>query len=458
MGSLYEELLRLASDLSNKEAGDHFTPREVISLMVSILVSDTPDLHIPGKVFTVYDPACGTGGMLTEAEHHLLTMNPQGKVHLCGEEIALKSHAVCTSDMLIKGQDASRILRKDTLDKDGFPDQRFDYVLANPPYGVDWTESEESVRKEHARGFAGRFGAGLPAKTDGQMLFLQHMVAKAKTAEEGGGRVAVVLNGSPLFSGDAGSGESNVRKWLFENDYVEAIIGLPDQLFYNTGIYTYIWVLSTVKRPEREGLVQLIDARDLFDKMPKSLGNKRNELSPTHVSEIIALYESFVAGPRSKIMRNDEFGYTKVVIDRPLRVRFDLNSETRAAIAVLDAVKKLDDDSRAALLAAVRSDSDFTTTDYSEVGKHIAAWATFPGKVRKNGTRGKDREPTKALRDALAGAMSTIDPDGGVTLLGDGSPKPNVDARDAESGIRLLIDCGSAVNVMIISSKHPRTG
>jgi type I restriction enzyme M protein len=432
MGSLYEELLRLASDLSNKEAGDHFTPREVISLMVSILVSDTPDLHIPGKVFTVYDPACGTGGMLTEAEHHLLTMNPQGKVHLFGEEIALKSHAVCTSDMLIKGQDASRILRKDTLDKDGFPEQRFDYVLANPPYGVDWSESEEAVRKEHTRGFAGRFGAGLPTKSDGQMLFLQHMIAKAKTAEEGGGRVAVVLNGSPMFSGDAGSGESNVRKWLFENDYVEAIIGLPDQLFYNTGIYTYIWVLSTAKRPERLGLVQLIDARDLFDKMPKSLGNKRNELSSTHVSEIISLYESFVAGPRSKIMRNEEFGYTKVIVERPLRLRFDLNPKTRAAIASLDAVKKLTEEDRLSLLAALSRDSDFTTTDYSEVMEHIESWATFPGKVRKNGTRGKDRQPTKALRDALAGAMSTSDPEGGVTLLADGSPKPNVEARDAE--------------------------
>lgn len=432
MGSLYEELLRLASDLSNKEAGDHFTPREVISLMVAILVSDTPDLHIPGKVFTVYDPACGTGGMLTEAEHHLLTMNPQGKVHLFGEEIALKSHAVCTSDMLIKDQDASRILRKDTLDQDGFPDLRFDYVLANPPFGVDWSESEEPVRREHARGFAGRFGAGLPAKTDGQMLFLQHMVAKAKTVTEGGGRVAVVLNGGPLFSGDAGQGESNIRKWLFENDLVEAIIGLPDQLFYNTGIVTYVWVLSTIKRPERQGLVQLIDARDLFDKMPKSLGYKRNELSPFHIGQVVSLYESFVEGPRSKIMRNEEFGYTKVVIDRPLRVRFDLNDETRAAIAKLAAVKKLSEEDRTQLVSAVVSEADFSTTDYSDVVRRIGGWATFSGKIRKNGTRGKERQPTKALQNALATAMSVSDSAGGVMLLADGTLKPDVAARDAE--------------------------
>jgi type I restriction enzyme M protein len=411
MGSLYEELLRLASDLSNKEAGDHFTPREVISLMVSLLVSDTPDVHTPGKVFTVYDPACGTGGMLTEAEHHLLELNPKARVHLFGEEIALKSHAVCTSDMLIKGQNHSQILRKDTLVKDGFPDRRFDYVLANPPYGVDWTESASDVIKEHAVGAAGRFGAGLPAKGDGQMLFLQHMVAKAKTADEGGGRVAVVLNGSPLFSGDAGSGESNIRKWLFENDYVEALIGLPDQLFYNTGIYTYVWVLSTAKRPERQGLVQLIDARDLFEKMPRSLGDKRNELSPEQISEIVALYENFTEGPRSKIMRNEEFGYTKVVIDRPQRVRFELNDETRAAVTASAGLEKLDDADRAKILKSVDDEADFSTSSYAEVEARIEVWGTLPGRVGKSGKVGKERKATKAIKDALLSAIGITDPD-----------------------------------------------
>jgi len=432
MGSLYEELLRLASDLSNKEAGDHFTPREVIALMVSLLVSDTPDLHTPGKVFTVYDPACGTGGMLTEAERHLLKMNPEGRVHLFGEEIALKSHAVCTSDMLIKGQDHTRILRKDTLASDGFPEHRFDYVLANPPYGVDWSESEKDVRKEHERGFAGRFGAGLPDRTDGQMLFLQHMVAKAKTAEEGGGRVAVVLNGGPLFVGDAGQGSSEVRRWLFENDLVEAIIGLPDQLFYNTGIFTYIWVLSTAKRPERQGLVQLIDARTLFEKMPKSLGDKRNELGPGHISQIVSLYEAFAEGPSSKIMHNDEFGYTKVVVDRPLRLRFELNDETRGAIEASATVTNLPDVDRDQVLAAVAATADFTESSYEKAEAMVGAWATLPPKIGKSGKPGKERKPTKALTGALLGAISVPDPAGDPVPGPGGLPKPDVAKRDAE--------------------------
>ena len=438
MGSLYEELLRLASDLSNKEAGDHFTPREVISLMVSILVSDTPDLHVPGKVFTVYDPACGTGGMLTEAEHHLLTMNPQGRVHLFGEEIALKSHAVCTSDMLIKGQDASRILRKDTLDKDGFPDQRFDYVLANPPYGVDWSESEKSVRAEHERGFAGRFGAGLPSKTDGQMLFLQHMVAKAKKADEGGGRVAVVLNGSPLFSGDAGQGESNIRKWLFENDYVEAIIGLPDQLFYNTGIYTYIWVLSTAKRPERQGLVQLVDARDLFDRMPKSLGNKRNELGTTHVGEIVALYESFIEGPRSKIMRNEEFGYTKITMERPLRMRYESSEEARALLRTNKVLAKLSHEVRDVICDAADAEGDWVTGDRGVAETRVAAWAAKSGKT------------TKATRDALLAAVGVVDPASDPVEDAKGSVKPDPNLRDAE-----YVPLGQDIDVYITTHVAP---
>jgi len=420
MGSLYEELLRMTSDLSNKEAGDHFTPREVISLMVSILVSDTPDLHTPGKVFTVYDPACGTGGMLTEAERHLIGINPQGRVHLFGQEIALKSHAVCTSDMLIKGQDATRIVRGDTLAKDEHSGQRFDYVLANPPYGVDWSESEEDVRKEHARGHAGRFGAGLPSKTDGQMLFLQHMIAKAKTADDGGGRVAVVLNGGPLFSGDAGQGESNIRKWLFENDLVEAIIGLPDQLFYNTGIWTYIWVLSTAKRPERQGLVQLIDARDLSERMPKSLGSKRNELNDRHIGEIVGLYESFVEGPRSHILANEDFGYTKVTVDRPLRLRYEVSEETRARVATDRALAKLAAPVRDTVLQALTAQEDWVTFDREKALVAVSNWTNALGKS------------TKSLKDALLSAISAVDPAGEPVATSKGGFKPDVSLRDAE--------------------------
>ena len=285
---------------------------------------------------------------------------------------------------------------------------------------MDWSESEEAVRKEHGRGFTGRFGAGLPAKTDGQMLFLQHMVAKAKTADEGGGRVAVVLNGSPLFTGDAGSGESNIRKWLFENDFVEAIIGLPDQLFYNTGISTYIWVLSTDKRPERQGLVQLIDAQELFDKMSKSLGSKRNELGPTHVSEIVSLYESFVEGPRSKIMRNEEFGYTKVVIERPLRMRYESNEETRALLRTNKVLAKLPHDVRDAICDAADAEGDWSTSDRNVTEARVAVWAAKPGKS------------TKALRDALLAGVSVVDPSGKPVVDAKGSVKSDPSLRDAE--------------------------
>ena len=421
MGYLYEECLRLASDLSNKEAGDHFTPREVIALMVNLLVSDTPDVHTAGKVFTVLDPACGTGGMLTEAEHRLLTINPKARVYLFGQEVNPKSFAVCTSDMLIKDQDASNIVLEDTLAHDGFPDRRFDYVIANPPYGVDWNGSMKAVVKEHARGEAGRFPGGLPGKGDGQMLFLQHMVAKAKTADEGGGRVAVVLNGSPLFSGDAGGGESNIRKWLFENDLVEAIIGLPDQMFYNTGINTYVWVLATKKRPERQGLVQLIDARELFVKMPKSLGNKRNEMTHEQIERVTALFESFVETERSKIMKNQAFGYTKVTVERPLRLRYEV---TREAVTKLGADKnlaKLETPARDAILAAMEADIGWARRIGAEALSRAAAWVDKAGRT------------PKSVQDALLSAISVRDPKASSAVSSKGELIPDTGLRDWEN-------------------------
>jgi type I restriction enzyme M protein len=424
MGYLYEDLLRLASDLSNKEAGDHFTPREVISLMVNVLVSDTPDLHLAGKVLTVYDPTCGTGGMLTEAEHRLLTLNDKAKVYLFGQEVQDKAYAVCKADMLIKGQDASNIACDDTLVNDRFPDRRFDYVIANPPYGVDWSEAKPHVDAEAKRGFAGRFGAGTPSKSDGQLLFLQHMVAKAKTADEGGGRVAVVLNGSPLFSGDAGSGESNIRKWLFESDLVEAIIGLPNQLFYNTGIFTYVWVLSTAKRPERQGLVHLIDARDLFVKMGKSLGDKRNELSPGQIAQITAAYESFASSGRCKILPNKAFGYTQVTVERPLRQRYDVTGETGPAVAEKFAgsktLAKLDSARLEAIVKAVNADAGWSSLDPVEALAKADEWVSAGGKV------------TKALREAVLSVVATKDPTG-LPVPAKKGYEPDASLRDAEN-------------------------
>ena len=344
MGYIYEELIRVTADLSNEEAGEHFTPREVIQLMVNLLFADDDRLLAPSKIFTVYDPACGTGGMLSVAEDHLRDINPSARMHVFGQELQPESYAVCRTDMLIKGQNASRIVFGDSFTQDGFPDLRFDYMLANPPYGKDWRTIEKSIKAEQASlGWAGRFGAGLPPTTDGQMLFLQQMISKMRPAADDGSRVAVVFNGSPLFSGDAGSGLSEIRRWIIENDLLDAIIGLPDQLFYNTDISTYIWIVTNRKRPERLGHVQLLDARDCYAKMRRSLGKKRNELTPNHITEITALYEDFAENERSRIFRNEEFGYRKVTVERPLRVNYLVTKHSVAAVASTAPVMKMPD-------------------------------------------------------------------------------------------------------------------
>jgi type I restriction enzyme M protein len=320
MGYIYEELIRVTADLSNEEAGEHFTPREVIELMVNVLFADEDRLLAPGKIFTVYDPACGTGGMLSVAEEHLRAINPSARMHLFGQEVQPESYAVCKTDMLLKGQGNAHIAFGDTFTKYGgdettrpaFVGKRFDYLLANPPYGKDWKTIEKPVKAEHAQlGFEGRFGAGLPSTSDGQILFLQQMISRMRPVDEGGSRVAVVFNASPLFSGDAGSGMSEIRRWIIENDWLDAIIGLPDQLFYNTPISTFIWIVTNRKRPERQGHVQLIDARDLFVKMRRSLGNKRNELSGEQIAQITQVYEEFAETERSKILPNSAFGYRR---------------------------------------------------------------------------------------------------------------------------------------------------
>jgi type I restriction enzyme M protein len=341
MGYIYEELIRVTADLSNEEAGEHFTPREVIELMVNVLFADDDRLLTPSRIFTVYDPACGTGGMLSVAEDHLRSINPSARLHLFGQELQPESYAVCRTDMLLKGQSASRIVFGDSFTHDGHAGRRFDYMLANPPYGKDWKTIEKDIRSEHALGSDGRFEAGLPGTSDGQILFLQQMISKMQPVDSGGSRIAVVFNGSPLFSGDAGSGMSEIRRWIIENDWLDAIIGLPDQLFYNTGINTYVWVVTNRKRPERRGHVQLIDARQLYAKMRKSLGNKRKELTRSHIAEITALYEDFTDGEHSKVLPNSAFGYRKVTVERPLRVRYEITEQTVEAAAALKPVVSL---------------------------------------------------------------------------------------------------------------------
>jgi len=304
MGYIYEELIRKFSELSNETAGEHFTPREVIRLMVNLIFDEDDDvLTQPGVVRTLYDPACGTGGMLSVAEDYIRELNQEANLHVYGQELNPESYAVCNSDMLIKGQDPDNIVYGNSFSNDGFPSRNFDYMLSNPPFGVSWDKVEKEIKQEHEeQGYAGRFGAGTPRKSDGALLFLQHMISKMKDPEDGGSRIGIVFNGSPLFTGGPTSGESVIRRWIIENDWLEAIVGLPENLFYNTGIHTYIWILSSRKPDSREGKIQLINAQDMYQEMDESLGEKRHKLSKGHINEITQLFGDLEANGRSKIL------------------------------------------------------------------------------------------------------------------------------------------------------------
>ena len=321
MGTIFEELIRKFAELSNETAGEHFTPREVIRLMVDLLFSaDSEALTKPGIIRTIYDPTAGTGGMLSIGEEYLKHLNPDATLIVSGQELNPESYAICKGDMLIKGQDVSSIKFGNTLSNDGHAGAKFDYGIANPPFGVEWKKVEKEVKQEHERfGFAGRFGPGLPRVSDGSLLFLLHLIEKMREPEKGGGRVAIVLNGSPLFTGAAGSGESEIRKYVIENDLLEAVIGLPTNMFYNTGISTYIWILSNHKAQQRKGKIQLIDASEMFEKMRKNLGSKGKELSQANVNEIVRLYCDFKNSESSKIFDNSDFGYSTITIEQPLR-------------------------------------------------------------------------------------------------------------------------------------------
>jgi type I restriction enzyme M protein len=326
MGLVFEELIRKFAEISNETAGEHFTPREVIRLMVNLLfIEDDDILAKPGVVRTIYDPTAGTGGMLSIAGEYLEEHNPQARLTMFGQELNDESYAICKADMLIKGQDVGNIIPGNTLSDDGHPHRKFDYMLSNPPFGVEWKKVEKEIRKEHEQqGFNGRFGPGLPRVSDGSLLFLLHLLSKMRPAVDGGSRFGIVLNGSPLFTGGAGSGESEIRRYVLENDLVEAIIGLPTDMFYNTGISTYVWILSNRKPASRMGMVQLIDASSFWQKMRKSLGSKRKELSEEHITEITRLFGSFVEAdkdgvPLSRVFKNEDFGYRTITVERPLR-------------------------------------------------------------------------------------------------------------------------------------------
>jgi len=319
MGYIFEEIIRRFSEAHNEDAGQHYTPREVIRLMVNILFNDDSDVLSGSNVAkTIYDPACGTGGMLSVAEEYLHELNQSTELLAFGQEINDQTFAICKADMLIKGNNANYIKDGNTLSDDQFEGNTFDYIISNPPFGREWKNEKAKVEAEAKRGFAGRFGAGLPAASDGQMLFLMTAISKMKGPAQGGSRIAIIHNGSPLFTGDAGSG--NIRKYILENDLLEAIIALPNDIFYNTGIATYIWVLSNKKAgTKREGKVQLINANGLYEKRRKALGNKRNDIPESAIAEITRLYGEFIETEISKIFDNEDFGYTKITVERPLR-------------------------------------------------------------------------------------------------------------------------------------------
>ncbi len=330
MGAVFEELIRKFAELSNETAGEHFTPREVIRLMVNLLfIEDDAALTKPGVVRSLYDPTAGTGGMLSVAGEHLASLNPDARLVMYGQELNPESYAICKADMLIKGQDIANIIFGNTLSADGLAGKVFDYALSNPPFGVEWKKIEKDIRKEaEQKGFDGRFGPGLPRISDGSLLFLLHLIAKMRPAIDGGSRFGIVLNGSPLFTGGAGSGESEIRRYVLENDLVEAIIALPTDMFYNTGISTYVWIVSNRKPAARRGKLQLIDASGFWQKMRKTLGSKRKELSPAHIDDITRLFGEFNevtqdGVPISRIFNNADFGYSTITVERPLRENGD---------------------------------------------------------------------------------------------------------------------------------------
>jgi type I restriction enzyme M protein len=417
MGYIYEELLRKFSELSNETAGEHFTPREVICLMVDLLfIEDDDVLQTPGTVRTMLDPACGTGGMISVSQAYLRELNPTAQLIGYGQELNAETYALCRADMMMKGERASNFMLGNSFSEDAFKGQRYDYLLANPPFGVEWKKVQQVIEDERSKlGFAGRFGAGLPRINDGSFLFLQHMISKLKRPEEGGGRLAIVFNGSPLFTGGAGSGESEIRRWIIENDWLEGIVALPDQLFYNTGISTYFWIVTNRKRPERRGKVQLVDARESFVKMRKSLGNKRNEISPEQIAEITRLYGAFEENERVKILPNESFGYQRITVERPLRLRYEVGEGTLPAIEASTGWTKLTEPERVAFVDRLAGELEkLSTTDRNEVARRLGA---LP----------------KAIEKAVWEASSVRDPEAPVITDRHGHPEPDPDLRDNEN-------------------------
>ena len=469
MGYLFEHLVMRFNEQANEEAGDHFTPREVIRLMANLIYTGESDVYKPGIYRTIYDPACGTGGMLSVSEELILSQNERAQLALHGQEYNDESWAICCSDMLIKDEDTGNIILGDTLGdgktKDGFEGERFHYLMANPPFGVEWKDQKEIVQQEHRTlGFSGRFGAGLPAINDGSLLFLQHMISKMHPYEEGnedrpGSKIAIVFNGSPLFSGDAGSGPSNIRRWIIENDWLDAIVALPDQLFYNTGIFTYVWLVTNRKPPERKGKVQLIDGTRFFRKMKKSLNNKRNEIAEEQIRQLTRVYGNYQDGEAaeveidgqtetrvvSRIFENREFGFLKVTVERPLRMNFEATPERVArldeqtAFANLAKSKKRNDAAAEREIEEGRKKQHALRTVLSALYSNVRYLdrAVFEEELMK-AARSADIKIPAPIKKAIFAALGERDPEAEICRDGKGRPEPDSELRDTEN-IPLLV-------------------
>ena len=447
MGYVFEELIRKFNEAMDENPGEHFTPREVIRLMVNLLLTrDREALKQSHIVRTVYDPCCGSGGMLTIAKERILEINPNADVHLFGQEVNPETFAVCKSDLYMKcldGRDVESIQFGSTLGNDRHADKHFDYLLANPPYGKEWKMDKDKVEAEAEaeaeRGYAGRFGAGLPRISDGQLLFLQHKLSRMKDSKDGGSRVAIVMNGSPLFTGDAGSGESEIRRWILENDWLESIVALPEQLFYNTGIPTYVWVLTNRKPKARKGKVQLIDATAMWTPMRKSLGDKRREISPKQIEEITRIYEVFRESEQSRIFATTEFGYRKIAVERPLRLNFQASPER---------IERLKQERAFQNLATSKKKGKAGEAEI-EAGRKVQETLLLALEELDAEKVWKNREAfRKCLYDALIGcglkvpasfwkvllsALSERDETAEICFDTDGHPEPDPELRDTEN-------------------------
>lgn len=442
MGYIFEELIRKFNEALDENPGEHFTPREVIQLMVNLLFAqDKTQLTQEYITRTIYDPCCGSGGMLTIAKDQILTLNPKAKIFLFGQEVNPETFAVCKSDLYMKsedGKDAENILFGSTLSNDLHSEKTFDYLLANPPYGKDWKRDKEAVETE-AKKTNGRFCAGTPRISDGQLLFLQHMMSRMKSVADGGSRVAIVMNGSPLFSGDAGSGESEIRRWILENDWLEAIIALPNDLFYNTGIATYIWILTNHKNEVKKGKVQLINASEFYTQMRKSLGSKRREITQAHIAQITTIFQDFQESEISKIFPSTDFGFRKVTIERPLKLNFQVSTER---------IARLKEQTTFINLGISKKKNIEAKQAEEEAGKQlqnqiISALLTLPDtlykerdefeKALKKAIKKSGLTISATIQKAIITALSEVDETANICVDKKGNPEADTNLRDTEN-------------------------